>query len=111
MDGLGGSAGRRRRVLETRPQPREATTFSRWIEKKNIPVAEVALRIGVSPKTVYYWAAGFRVPDLVSAFRVEEVTQGEVPAMSFLMTRTARRIHGDLIEHSRAGTYEETTWE
>lgn len=96
---------RRRRALMDggHATHREATEFSRWIEKKQLTVADLAARIGVAPKTVYYWAAGLRVPDLVSAFRVQEVTEGEVTAMGFLATKVAGRVYRDLVDHSSWG--------
>lgn len=103
MGGFGVPRRGRRRVLETRVGLREETAFSKWISRKSLSVAVVAARIGVTPKTVYYWATGYRVPDLVSAFRVEEVTEGEVSAMSFLATKAAKRVHLDLINHSSRG--------
>lgn len=91
---------RRRALSGSYAASREETDFSRWIERKGLPVASVANLVGVTPKTIYYWAAGYRVPDLVAAARIEHLTDGEVPALSFLTTKLARRIANEMLEHS-----------
>lgn len=82
------------------PTFREPTDLSRWIEKKGLPVKDVASLLGVSAEAVYRWASGTRIPDLVVVSRIQEITEGEVEWTSFLNTKLARAIYADLVAHS-----------
>ncbi len=57
---------------------------------KNKTQKQVAKALGVSHRSVQYWAGGQAMPSLLLAFKIEQYTQGKVPVASWLGTALAR---------------------
>ena len=68
----------------------EETIFFKWIKMKNKTYEQVAELTGTSARSVKYWASGQALPSLLSAFRIEQITQGKVPVASWLGTALAK---------------------
>lgn len=81
MSGIEGQG--RRRPLSRNV---ERTALDHWRERHRLSVREAALVLGVGYTTVYHWCSGRTLPTLVMGFHIEEVTDGEVPAASWLGT-------------------------
>lgn len=68
----------------------ERTTMDHWRERHKLSMREAAQVCGVGPTTMYHWCSGRTLPTLVMAFHVEEATDGEVLATSWLDTTVGR---------------------
>ena len=68
----------------------EETVFLKWIQMKGYTLKQVGKMLNASARSVQYWAGGQAMPTLLSAFRIEQVTQGKVPVASWLGTALAR---------------------
>lgn len=54
-----------------------------YMERNHLGVTEFARLVGCVPSAVSMWRLGRRIPDLRSAFRIESVTNGKIPAKSW----------------------------
>lgn len=54
-----------------------------YMERNHLGVTEFARLVGCVPSAVSMWRLGHRIPDLRSAFAIERVTKGAVPAASW----------------------------
>lgn len=57
--------------------------LSRYLAKRNIPVARFAAECGVIPQSVYRWANGERLPRPDMMRRIEAATGGKVRPLDF----------------------------
>ena len=85
---MSGVAGQGRRRPLTRNV--ERTQLDRWREKHRLSMREAAQVLGVGHATVYHWCSGRSLPTLVMAFHIEEATDGEVLATSWLATTVGK---------------------
>lgn len=68
----------------------EDTLLLKWLNDNGVSDRAFARMIGCSVPSVGFWAHGRVLPGLVSAFKIERVTHGQVPATSWLGTRLGR---------------------
>ncbi len=65
----------------------ERTALDLWRERENLSLREVSELLGVSAPAVYHWCVGRSLPTLIMAFHIEDVSDGEVPASSWVATQ------------------------
>lgn len=68
----------------------ERTLLHYWLEKRDTSYYDFAKRIGHDPKTVNDLANGRRLPSYILAYKIQDVTEGGVPAESWLGTEIGR---------------------
>lgn len=68
------------------------TLLDQWIKAHGVSQLKLSRLIGCMPKTVEYWCKGQTMPDLVSAYFIEKVTEGGVPATSWLGTAIGKLV-------------------
>jgi hypothetical protein len=54
-----------------------------WLDSQKIPAYKFGPEVGVVPRVCYRWLSGL-TPKLASAFALEELTRGFVPAKSWI---------------------------
>lgn len=79
----------------------EETPLRAWCERHDASILSVARRLRLSFSTVYNWFTGKRLPDLVNAFRLEKLTEGGVPAVSWLGTARGSTRYSEGIDIDR----------
>lgn len=104
MSGKPGQNGRR-------PLSRnvERTAMDYWRERHRLSMREAAQVCGVGPTTMHHWCSGRTLPTLVMAFHIEEATDGEVLATSWLATTVGKYeklTYEKAAERSQAEFYE-----
>ncbi len=62
------------------------TPLAIWMRENGKSVVSLARELKVNVRSVFYWMNGQVLPDLVSAFKIEQGTKGEVPAEAWLGT-------------------------
>lgn len=70
----------------------EETLLKKWLTLKGITYRDMAERVGVSHRSITYWCHGQQLPMLLPALKIEEVTEGKVPAVSWLSTLLGRTL-------------------
>jgi hypothetical protein len=68
----------------------EDTLLLKWLQDNGVSDRMFARMLGCSVPSVGFWAHGRVLPGLVSAFKIERITHGQVPATSWLGTRLGR---------------------
>lgn len=105
--GLAGTLGgmkphqRRNNLGISRRDYVEATPLERWRVSRAMSVQELSRRVGVSSSTVTCWLRGSVVPSLPAAFIIADVTEGEVPPVSWLATKLGREQYLMFESHQR----------
>lgn len=67
------------------------TPLALWLGEHGISPWEFAKTISADRKSVIGWARGTSIPSLIYAFRIEQATNGGVPAASWLGTKLGMR--------------------
>lgn len=70
-------------------RPTCLTLLRQWLDEKGMTLDAFARLVGCNTNTAKYWRAGQTLPDIVYAFRIDEVTQGGVPVSSWMGTEIA----------------------
>jgi DNA-binding XRE family transcriptional regulator len=85
----GGDRGR----LATKPEnrPHCPTPLQKWLDKMGTSRASFARLLGANVRTVNLWANGQVMPSLTYAYKIDELTRGEVSPGSWLGTDLGRR--------------------
>ena len=65
------------------------TDLHTWLKANKVTSVAFARMGGWSRFQVHKWRHRIHCPSLVDAFRIEELTRGEVPARSFLQEEAA----------------------
>lgn len=71
-------------------RPKRPTPLSEWLLLKKMSKNQFAKRVGISLQCAQNIAVGRSLPGLIMAFKIERVTSGEVPAVSWLGTELGR---------------------
>lgn len=97
------------RTKTTRP-PRKTTVPTKvdrntpiwkWLERSNLSMKEFARVIGVTRRSLYWWATGKQLPGVIYALRIAMVTNNGVPVECWLETEKGREVWKMLGEGSR----------
>lgn len=67
-----------------------ASPLRDWMAARGMTVYRFATMIGAHENTVAGWYAGSRLPSLVYAFKIAQITGNAVPAESWLGTEAGR---------------------
>lgn len=67
-----------------------------WLDENGKTPYWIAKNLCVFPRIVGRWMAGQCIPDLVSAYKIERLTRGEIPVSSWLSTPLGKHLweHG-----------------
>lgn len=76
------------------------TPLRRWLDAQDGSVRGLAAAAGLDQQTLQHIAAGKQLPSLLAAFRLEQVTEGAVLAVSWLGTDLARSLWAQMEERS-----------
>lgn len=76
--------------LRPHQRPVERTLLYAWLKAHQVSMKTLRDRVGCAPKMVDYWCNGQCIPSLPYAFQIEKVTDGGVPATSWLGTEMGR---------------------
>lgn len=66
--------------------------LARHLDRTGLSVSQFAKRHGFNVVTVHGWARGSRNPSLGAAFRLERVTDGEIPAAAWVKPNRSKRV-------------------
>lgn len=80
------------------------TPLRTWLDKHGMSVQRFSRLIGCNYRTAQLWTAGQVIPSLVWAYRIDEVTKGEVAPSMWLGTDLGRHMWAAVIK--RAPTHE-----
>ena len=86
----------RNTVEKTPPPPkikvadRASTPLGQWLKSNGHSLTQLAKDVGVCLVQMQFLAYGQRMPGLVTAFKIEQATRGEVPAISWLATELGK---------------------
>jgi len=75
------------------------TPLSTWMQKRGLNNGQLADIIGVDKSYVSYLRRGERMPSLELARRIELLSDGAVPASSFIAAKRRARARKAAIEH------------
>jgi hypothetical protein len=67
------------------------TRLNQWLKEVGMSRAAFCRKVGACDRIVQLWADGCSMPGLVFAYKIEEVTAGQVPVASWLGTEIGRR--------------------
>ena len=86
MSGLGSAPRGAWSQKDAHKRPQCETPLRQFLDANGLSLRAFAERLGCSWRTVQNWSAGQVVPSLAYAYRIEEVTAGAVPMVSWLGT-------------------------
>lgn len=66
------------------------TALARWLYRNKMSAFAFAAKLRMNPQSVNNWVKGRVLPSLVVAFKIDELTKGEVPASSWLATAVGK---------------------
>lgn len=73
-------------TLIPRLRPKVLTPLAIWMKENGKSITGFSRELKVNIRSVFYWMNGQVLPDLISAFKIEQGTRGEVPAEAWLGT-------------------------
>jgi predicted transcriptional regulator len=73
-------------------RPAEETALERYRQKHGLSFWKLGHLLETDSRSVEMWCRGRQMPSLVRAFKVEALTQGAVPAESWLETSLAKEL-------------------
>lgn len=71
-------------------RPKCATPLQEWIDQVGVSYYWIAKKLKVHPQVVTKWARGQVLLGLINAFKIERLTKGAVPAVSWLATEIGK---------------------
>lgn len=71
--------------------PRDYTHLMEWLDARHVVHADFARQAGISPRALRYILAGRNIPTLATAFQIERLTEGQIPASIWLERSTKPR--------------------
>ena len=66
------------------------TALARWLYRNQMSAFAFAGKLRMNPQTVRQWIHGKVLPSLCAAFKIDELTKGEVPPSSWLGTAVGK---------------------
>jgi transcriptional regulator with XRE-family HTH domain len=78
------------KALPGKERLHEHTPLYDWLRKNSIPQRTFARETGLGQQTVMRLCLGRITPTLVAAFVIEQATDGEIPAVSWLGTEVTK---------------------
>ena len=90
-------------------RPRGMTPLLAWLRATGGSVQQISNATGYSLQTVYQWLYGQKLPDLVTAFRLEQYSHGGVAVEGWLGTELAKMQWNAYEERIRMATHGKNT--
>jgi DNA-binding XRE family transcriptional regulator len=71
-------------------RPHCPTPLAAWLRKMGSSAASFARLVGCNRRTAQLWVNGQCLPSLIYAYKIDEITRGEVPPASWLGTEIGK---------------------